>query len=242
MLDVKNLRCDYGGGWGLLVSQLRVNSGEALAIFGSSGSGKSTCLRALAMLQPISGGHIRLDGRQVFSDGKATELEDSYRRDVVLVHQEGNLWPNKTALANVALPLKLVRRAGDAVERAMRWLDRFGIGELSGRFPHELSGGQRQRVALARGLAVEPRMLLLDEPTNGLDNENIILLLKAMQDHLSSGRSIIAASHNPDFVRAASSHWMFLKDGNQESSGVIADFKRKRLPADVASFMQKLTY
>lgn len=240
-LLAEKIVCRHDDGWCLEVAECLVEAKEAIAVIGASGGGKTTLLKSLALIQPLEGGAINLDGLIVFKNGEAIEIEDEYRRKVILVHQEGNLWPNMTALDNVQLPLRLLRNTENPDRVAINWLDRFGMAAFVNRFPHELSGGQRQRVALARAMSLQPKYLLLDEPTNGLDNENILLLISILKEFLSEGGGIIVASHHAEFVKSVSTKWTFLKDGQQQEEGSTKNLIAGIASKDVMAFLKKIS-
>src|SRR5215212_10284543 len=149
-----------------------IGRGEVVVVIGPSGSGKSTLCRAINRLEPIDSGRITIDGVPLPEEGKALA---KLRADVGMVFQSFNLFAHKTILENVTLgPIKVRKMAKDkARERGMKLLERVGIAEKAGSYPAELSGGQQQRAAIARALAMEPKLMLFDEPTSALDPEMI---------------------------------------------------------------------
>src|SRR5947207_10002617 len=173
---------------------LDVESGEVLVILGPSGSGKSTLIRTINRLEPIDSGRITFDGVPLPEEGKALAR---LRADIGMVFQSFNLFAHKTVIDNVTLgPLKSrhVSKA-EARERAHALLARVGIADKAGRFPAELSGGQQQRAAIARALAMEPKLMLFDEPTSALDPEMIQEVLDVMLELAAEGITMVVVSH-----------------------------------------------
>ena len=191
-------------------------SGEVLALVGASGSGKTTLLRAIAGLNPIAGGRIDVAGTTIvpgpLPGGAARRA--LYSR-VGVVCQFHHLFAHLTALENVVLaPIQVVRRPrSDAERQAAALLESLGVGHRAAAMPHELSGGEAQRVAIARALAVEPQVLLMDEPTASLDAGRRTDLAHVLRGLAAGGRTIIVATHDEEFVRAAADRQIALRDG-----------------------------
>ncbi|MFO7596915.1 MAG: amino acid ABC transporter ATP-binding protein [Desulfocurvibacter africanus] len=177
---------------------LRVRQGEVLVIIGPSGSGKSTLLRCINGLEEIDAGEVIVDGL-VLSE----RTRDAIRREVGMVFQSFNLFPHLTAVGNIMLAPRLVRRWSrrEAENEAARLLDRVGLSGLGGRYPHQLSGGQQQRVAIARALAMRPRIMLFDEATSALDPEMIGEVLEVMKELALEGMSMVVVTHEMGFAR-----------------------------------------
>ncbi len=184
---------------------LDVMPGEAIGVIGPSGSGKSSLLRCIAGLDPISGGDVLVEGKSARPGDGA----------IGMVFQQFNLWPHLTARDNVALALKLVRGmpAKDADAKAEAALAKVGLGTLGARKPAALSGGQQQRVAIARTLAMEPRVLLFDEPTAALDPELTTEVLDVIRALAASGVTMLVVSHEMGFVASLSTRVVFLDHG-----------------------------
>ena len=196
--------------------------GEVLALMGASGSGKTTVLRAIAGLERFSTGAIEMAG---LSRGpgplpRGAALRELHAR-VGIVFQFHNLFAHLTAAQNVWLAPVHVRGAGrdDAERTARRLLDELGVGPRADARPHELSGGEAQRVAIARALAMNPPLLLLDEPTASLDRERRADLARTVRGLVSGGRTILAATHDADFVRACADRVLLLEDGRITRDG-----------------------
>ena len=191
---------------------LTVDGGEVVVVIGPSGSGKSTLCRCINRLEPVDSGTITIDGVPLPEEGKALAR---LRADVGMVFQSFNLFAHKTVLQNVTLgPVKVRRLSkGEARERGMDLLERVGIAEKADRFPAELSGGQQQRAAIARALAMEPKLMLFDEPTSALDPEMIKEVLDVMIELASEGTTMIVVSHEMGFARSAAQRVVFMDEG-----------------------------
>ena len=189
-----------------------VARGEVVVVIGPSGSGKSTLCRAINRLEPIDSGEIIFDGRPLPAEGR--ELA-RLRADVGMVFQSFNLFSHKSILQNVALgPVKVRRRPkGEAEQRAMQLLERVGIADQAGKLPAQLSGGQQQRAAIARALAMEPKLMLFDEPTSALDPEMINEVLDVMIALAGEGMTMIVVTHEMGFARRAADRVVFMADG-----------------------------
>ena len=191
---------------------LTVDRGEVVVVIGPSGSGKSTLCRCINRLEPIDSGTITIDGTALPEEGKALA---KLRADVGMVFQSFNLFAHKTVLQNVTLgPIKVRGLSkSEARERGMHLLERVGIAEKADRYPAELSGGQQQRAAIARALAMEPKLLLFDEPTSALDPEMIKEVLDVMIELASEGKTMIVVSHEMGFARSAARRVVFMDEG-----------------------------
>jgi len=189
-----------------------VDRGEVVVVIGPSGSGKSTLCRAINRLETIDSGVITIDGARLPEEGKALA---QLRADVGMVFQSFNLFSHKTVLENVTLGPMRVRglRKKDAEERAMALLDRVGVANQAKKMPNQLSGGQQQRVAIARSLAMEPKLILMDEPTSALDPEMINEVLDVMVGLAADGMTMIVVTHEMGFARKAADRVLFMADG-----------------------------
>jgi glutamate transport system ATP-binding protein len=191
---------------------LQVARGEVLVVIGPSGSGKSTLCRCINRLEPIDSGSIALDGVPLPEEGKALAR---LRADVGMVFQSFNLWAHRTVLGNVTLGPTKVRglSRAESRERAMRLLTRVGIADKADRYPAELSGGQQQRAAIARALAMEPKLMLFDEPTSALDPEMIKEVLDVMSDLARDGMTMMVVTHEMGFARRVANRIVFMDEG-----------------------------
>ncbi len=191
---------------------LSVGAGEVVVVIGPSGSGKSTLCRCINRLETIDSGSICIDGVPLPEEGR--ELA-RLRAQVGMVFQAFNLFAHKTVLQNVTLgPVKVLRRPKSvARERAMDLLERVGIADKADRYPAELSGGQQQRAAIARALAMEPKLMLFDEPTSALDPEMIAEVLDVMVGLARDGTTMIVVTHEMGFARSAAQRVAFMDQG-----------------------------
>jgi glutamate transport system ATP-binding protein len=191
---------------------LTVGTGEVVVVIGPSGSGKSTLCRAINRLETIESGTITIDGKLLPEEGK--ELAQ-LRADVGMVFQSFNLFAHKTILENVTLgPIKVRKMGKVAAEaRAKELLERVGVAAQAEKYPAQLSGGQQQRVAIARSLAMEPKVMLFDEPTSALDPEMINEVLDVMTQLARSGMTMVVVTHEMGFARRAANRVVFMSDG-----------------------------
>jgi glutamate transport system ATP-binding protein len=183
-----------------------------VVVLGPSGSGKSTLCRAINRLEPIDSGTIEIDGRPLPAEGK--ELAQ-LRADVGMVFQSFNLFAHKTIMENVTLaPIKVRRRPKAEAERAaMELLERVGIANQRDKYPAQLSGGQQQRAAIARALAMRPKVMLFDEPTSALDPEMVQEVLDVMTGLAREGMTMLVVTHEMGFARRAANRVVFMADG-----------------------------
>jgi glutamate transport system ATP-binding protein len=189
-----------------------VGRGEVVVVIGPSGSGKSTLCRTINRLEPIDSGRITVDGQPLPAEGKGLAR---LRADVGMVFQSFNLFAHKTILQNVTLGPTRVRRKSkaDAERRAMELLERVGIANQARKLPAQLSGGQQQRAAIARALAMEPKLMLFDEPTSALDPEMINEVLDVMTSLAREGMTMMVVTHEMGFARRAADRVIFMADG-----------------------------
>lgn len=195
-----------------------VDKGEVLVVIGPSGSGKSTFLRALNGLQPVDSGSIIIDGVELTL--AKTDL-NKLRQSVGMVFQNFNLFQHKTALENITMPQMVVlkRSRKEAVEIGQKILERVGIGDRGDNYPSELSGGQQQRVAIARSLAMTPKVMLFDEATSALDPETVGGVLELMKDLANEGTTMVVVTHEMGFAREAADRVTFMDEGKIVEEG-----------------------
>ncbi|NDV11260.1 amino acid ABC transporter ATP-binding protein [Crenobacter caeni] len=191
---------------------LNVHQGEVVVVCGPSGSGKSTLIRTINQLETISEGEIWVDGKNV-TDPK-TDL-NALRAEVGFVFQHFNLYPHLSVLDNITLSPIRVKKMGKAAaeQLAVELLDRVGLAHKKDAFPAQLSGGQQQRVAIARGLAMQPKVMLFDEPTSALDPEMIGEVLQVMRDLAKSGMTMMCVTHEMGFAREVADYVVFVDQG-----------------------------
>jgi glutamate transport system ATP-binding protein len=192
---------------------LSVDVGEVVVVIGPSGSGKSTLCRTVNRLETIDSGRILFDGQPLPEEGRALAR---LRADIGMVFQSFNLFAHKSVLDNVTLgPIKARKMSKkQARERAREVLARVGIAEKADRYPAELSGGQQQRAAIARALAMEPKLMLFDEPTSALDPEMIKEVLDVMLELAAEGTTMLVVSHEMGFARSAARRVVFMDEGS----------------------------
>ncbi len=195
-----------------------VDKGEVLVVIGPSGSGKSTFLRALNGLQPIDSGSIVIDGVELTSP--KTDL-NRVRQGVGMVFQNFNLFEHKTALENITMPqiVVLKRSRHEANHVGHKLLERVGIRDKADNYPSELSGGQQQRVAIARSLAMTPKVMLFDEATSALDPETVGGVLDLMKELASEGTTMVVVTHEMGFAREAADRVCFMDEGEMIEEG-----------------------
>ena len=192
--------------------ELSIEGGEVVVVIGPSGSGKSTLIRTINRLEPIDSGRILFEGQPIPEEGRALAR---LRTDIGMVFQSFNLFAHKSVLDNVTLgPIK-ARKLPRAQARAEahELLARVGIADKADRYPAELSGGQQQRAAIARALAMEPKLMLFDEPTSALDPEMIKEVLDVMLELAAEGTTMLVVSHEMGFARSAAQRVVFMDDG-----------------------------
>jgi glutamate transport system ATP-binding protein len=218
---------------------LTVDRGEVVVVIGPSGSGKSTLCRAINRLEPIDSGTIRFDGRPLPEEGK--ELA-RLRSEVGMVFQAFNLFAHRTVLDNVTLaPIKVRKeKSAAARERGMQLLDRVGIADQAQKFPAQLSGGQQQRAAIARALAMQPKVMLFDEPTSSLDPEMVGEVLDVMTSLARDGMTMIVVTHEMGFARHAANRVVFMADGQLIEEAAPAEFFANPRSDRAKDFLSKI--
>jgi glutamate transport system ATP-binding protein len=213
IVSMKDVHKSFGSLQALRAINLDVERGEVVMVIGPSGSGKSTLIRCINRLEPITSGKILIDGAPLPEEGKALAR---MRADIGMVFQSFNLFAHKSILQNVTMgPIKVRGLSKDAANAAaLKILERVGIEDKADRYPAELSGGQQQRAAIARALAMQPKLMLFDEPTSALDPEMIKEVLDVMIQLASEGTTMIVVSHEMGFARSAAGRVVFM-DGGQ---------------------------
>ncbi|MCF3641055.1 amino acid ABC transporter ATP-binding protein [Rhizobium sp. TRM95111] len=222
LLEIKGLRKTYGPVEILKGVDCTVAEGEVIAIIGSSGSGKTTMLRCINMLEEFQGGTIRLDGEEIgyHVDGagrrRKSEKEIARQRALTgMAFQQFNLFPHMTAAENVMLGLVKVKKLGRSEARSIAetWLDRVGLASRADHYPGQLSGGQQQRVAIARAIAMSPRLMLFDEVTSALDPELVGEVLQVIKGLAADGMTMLLVTHEMRFAYEVSSRVIFMNQG-----------------------------
>jgi len=229
ILQGLNIHKRFGNNEVLKGISVTAEKGDVISMIGSSGSGKSTFLRCLNLLEQPNIGRIILDGDelQLVPDKDGTLKVSSplqlqrLRSEVAMVFQHFNLWAHMTALQNVTeAPIHALKLSkAEAIERAERYLQKVGVYHRKDAFPAHLSGGEQQRVAIARALAMEPKVMLFDEPTSALDPELVGEVLRVMRAVAEEGRTMIVVTHEMGFAREVSNRVVFLHKGQIEEQG-----------------------
>jgi polar amino acid transport system ATP-binding protein len=212
IIEIEHISKRFGRVVALDDVSLTVKRGEVVVIIGPSGGGKSTLLRCINHLEAVDSGRIVVDGIPLTD----AENIDKVRAEVGMVFQLFNLFPHVTALENITLAQRVVRKRSrqEAAAIAHELLDRVGIPEKADAYPAQLSGGQQQRVAIARALAMQPKIMLFDEPTSALDPEMIKEVLDVMLDLADEGMTMVVVSHEMGFVKAAAQRVALMCDGH----------------------------
>ncbi|QJI30051.1 ABC transporter ATP-binding protein [Pseudomonas sp. ADAK18] len=228
-LEVQDLHKSYGAHQVLKGVSLQARAGDVISLIGSSGSGKSTFLRCINLLEQPNAGHIVLNGEPLklvanklggLKAAEPTQLQ-RMRSQLSMVFQHFNLWSHMSALENVMEAPVHVLGLGkkEAREKAEHYLDKVGVAHRMSAWPAHMSGGEQQRVAIARALAMEPQVMLFDEPTSALDPELVGEVLKVMQDLAQEGRTMVVVTHEMGFAREVSNQLVFLHKGVVEERG-----------------------
>ncbi len=212
IIVVKDLHKHFGNVEALRGVSLTVERGKVFVIVGPSGSGKSTLLRCINHLEVETQGEIWIDGQHLTAEQKQI---NEIRAEIGMVFQLFNLFPHLTAMENITLAQKVVRKRDKAhsAKIALQQLKRVGIEEKADVYPEFLSGGQQQRVAIARALAMNPKIMLFDEPTSALDPEMIKEVLDVMLDLAKEGMTMVVVTHEMGFARAAADQMIFMDEG-----------------------------
>ena len=218
MIDVKNLSKSFGDHLVLDNISEHIYPGDKVVIIGPSGSGKSTFLRSLNLLEEPSAGSITFDGVEITSP--KTDI-DKVRRQMGMVFQHFNLFPNMTIQKNITLaPVRTgLMTQAEADEKAMQLLRRVGLEEKASAYPNQLSGGQKQRIAIVRALAMNPKVMLFDEPTSALDPEMVGEVLAVMKELAADGMTMVVVTHEMGFAREVGSRILFMDGGKIVEQG-----------------------
>ena len=239
MISIKGVNKHFGALHVLKDINLDVDRGQVVVVLGPSGSGKSTLCRTINRLETIDSGTIAIDGEVLPAEGrKLAQL----RSDVGMVFQSFNLFAHKTILENVMLaPVKVRKIAADqARERAMSLLDRVGVASQAEKYPAQLSGGQQQRVAIARSLAMAPKVMLFDEPTSALDPEMVNEVLAVMTSLAAEGMTMVVVTHEMGFARRAANRVVFMADGSVVEDAAPEDFFANPRSSRARDFLGKI--
>jgi len=218
VIDVKNLSKNFGDLQVLRDISEHIYPGEKIVVIGPSGSGKSTFLRCLNLLEEPTAGTITFDGTEI-TDPKVNI--DLVRRQMGMVFQHFNLFPNMTIKRNITLaPVRTgLMKQEEADAKAMQLLSRVGLEDKADAYPSQLSGGQKQRIAIVRALAMNPKVMLFDEPTSALDPEMVGEVLEVMKELAEDGMTMVVVTHEMGFAREVGSRILFMDEGKIVEQG-----------------------
>ena len=221
MIDVKNLSKSFGELDVLKDITEHIAPGEKIVVIGPSGSGKSTFLRCLNLMEEPTAGTITFDGTEITNPKTNIDL---IRRQMGMVFQHFNLFPNMTIQKNITLaPVRTgLMNQKDADELALQLLRRVGLEEKAQAYPNQLSGGQKQRIAIVRALAMNPKVMLFDEPTSALDPEMVGEVLEVMKELAAEGMTMVVVTHEMGFAREVGSRILFMDEGKIVEQGTPA--------------------
>ncbi len=248
LLEVKNIRKSFGELEVLKDISLSVAENEVISIIGPSGSGKSTFLRCISMLETVDGGTMSYcgeaavtekDGKSVYADKKTLEHIKSY---FSLVFQNFNLFPHYSVLKNITdAPIHVRKKDKTEAEKEARaLLEKMGLADKADNYPYQLSGGQQQRIAIARALAMEPKMIFFDEPTSALDPELTAEILKVLKELAAEKMTMVIITHEIDFARSVSDRVIFMDGGVIVEQGKPGDVIDNPSNERTKAFLRKI--
>ena len=237
LIETKSLVKSFGALRVLNGVSIQVHQGEALAIIGPSGGGKSTFLRCLNLLEAPDGGDVIFEGQKI--NQKGTDV-DKYRQKMGMVFQHFNVFPHMTVQENITLAPTLLKKKtpAEADEKALYLLERIGLLDKKDEYPRKLSGGQKQRLAIVRALAMEPDVMLFDEPTSALDPEMVGEVLDLIRALVEGGMTSVIVTHEMGFAREVSDRILFMSEGQIVEQGAPAqllDHPRQKRTQDFLS-------
>ncbi len=239
MINVEKLYKSFGSLDVLKGVDMKVERGEVVVIIGASGSGKSTLLRCLNLLEIPQKGRIVIDGTDI--NGPDIDI-NKIRQDVGMVFQQFNLFPHMNATQNITLaPVKIKKTPlREANEIAGQLMEKVGLGDKKNAYPKQLSGGQQQRLAIARALAMKPKIMLFDEPTSALDPEMIKEVLNVMKQLAEEGMTMVVVSHEMGFTREAANKVVFIDEGVIVEEGSPTRFFTQASHQRTKEFLSKI--
>ena len=239
LVEIEGVDKHFGDFHALKDINLDIEAGEVVVVIGPSGSGKSTLCRTINRLETFESGSISIDGKPLPEEGKDLA---KLRSDVGMVFQSFNLFAHKTILDNVTLgPIRVrgVKKA-EAEKKARELLERVGVAQQADKFPAQLSGGQQQRVAIARSLAMDPKVMLFDEPTSALDPEMITEVLDVMAELAESGMTMVVVTHEMGFARRVAHRVVFMADGEIVEENTPEEFFTNPRSDRAKDFLSKI--
>ncbi|WP_066389852.1 amino acid ABC transporter ATP-binding protein [Neobacillus mesonae] len=239
MIKVKKLCKAFDGLQVLNNISIKIKKSEVVVLIGASGSGKSTLLRCLNFLEIKNSGEIEINGQVI--DTNKTDL-NKVREDMGMVFQHFNLFPHMTVLDNVIeAPVRVKKKSKtEAIEKAMKLLNKVGLADKAYQYPEQLSGGQKQRVAIARALAMEPNVILFDEPTSALDPELVGEVLETMKGLARDGMTMVIVTHEMGFAREVADRVIMLADGKIIEEGSPREFFTEPKEERTRRFLQQV--
>lgn len=242
MIELRNLKKSFDSLEVLKDINLKIDKGDVISILGSSGSGKTTCLRCMNFLEKSDGGTLVFDGQEYDLAHISKKDIATIRRKTAFVFQNYNLFLNKTVLENVMEALTVVRKVDkqSAKDKAIEVLEKVGMGDKLDYYPSKLSGGQQQRVSIARALAYEPEVIYFDEPTSALDPELIGEVLSVMRDLAKSGITMVVVTHEMNFARNVSTKVVFMENGEIIKCAAPDDFFEHQDDERIKQFIRKV--
>jgi len=251
LLEISDLHKRYGNVEVLKGVDFMMNRGEVISIIGSSGSGKTTMLRCINMLEDFQGGTIRIDGQEIGYDSAGGTRRRKKERDIArqraltgMAFQQFNLFPHMTAAGNVILGLTKVHKMSreEARSVAEKWLDRVGLLSRIDHYPGQLSGGQQQRVAIARAIAMNPKLMLFDEVTSALDPELVNEVLQVIKGLAADGMSMLLVTHEMRFAYETSNRVVFMNQGRIGEQGDPREMFHQPQTERLAEFLKNSTF
>lgn len=244
MVEIKNLHKHFKKNHVLKGIDLAVGKGETVAIIGPSGSGKSTLLRCINLLETPSDGEIRLDDLIIYAHRITKDTLLRTRRSTGMVFQNYNLFANKTAIENIAEALITVQKKdkAEAMKVAEGYLKKVGLENRAKHYPYSLSGGQQQRIAIARSLALNPKVMLFDEPTSALDPELVQEVLQVILNVAKEHVTMIIVTHELEFARDVADKIIFMDDGKIIEQNTASEFFKNPKEARTKKFINKFLY
>ena len=239
LIKVDGLRKSFGDLHVLKGINAEIRKGDVMVVIGASGSGKSTFLRCLNLLEEPTGGTITLDGVNITD--RSVNI-NKHRQKMGMVFQQFNLFPHKTVLKNMTLgPIKLLKQPKKEAEaNALRLLERVGLADKANAYPGQLSGGQKQRVAIVRALAMNPEVMLFDEPTSALDPEMVGEVLEVMKQLARAGMTMVVVTHEMGFAREVGTEIVFVDDGVIVEQGPPKEFFENPKNPRLKDFLSKV--
>ena len=239
LIKVQGLEKSFGDLHVLKGIDAEIRRGDVMVVVGASGSGKSTFLRCLNLLEQPTGGTITFEGVNISDPSVNINL---HRQKMGMVFQQFNLFPHKTVLKNMTLgPIKLLHQSrAEAEKHALELLERVGLADKANAYPNQLSGGQKQRVAIVRALAMNPDVMLFDEPTSALDPEMVGEVLEVMKQLAREGMTMVVVTHEMGFAREVGSQIVFVDEGVIKERNAPKDFFENPQNPRLKDFLSKV--